>query len=107
MTTGSLLRTLPGRYYVDPQTFAREQEVLFERMWFCAVRAGDLPEPGSFRKWAKYEIRFSASDACLGCGPGRTTDAFCGSCSVTATPGCMVSQPANMREVASSAASSL
>jgi glycine betaine catabolism A len=45
----SLLPTLPGRYYVDEQIFAREQELIFERMWFCAVRAAELAEPGSYR----------------------------------------------------------
>jgi Rieske 2Fe-2S family protein len=45
----SLLRTLPGSAYTDPVTFAREQERIFEQMWFCAVRAADLGAPGSFR----------------------------------------------------------
>ena len=36
----SLIPTLPGRYYTDPAVFEREQEVVFERMWFCAVRSG-------------------------------------------------------------------
>ena len=52
-TTGqlpaSLLRTLPGSAYTEPRTFALEQERIFERMWFCAVRAADLGAPGSFR----------------------------------------------------------
>jgi Rieske 2Fe-2S family protein len=38
-----------GAWYVDPAIFAREQESIFSRMWFCAVRTGDLPAPGSFR----------------------------------------------------------
>ncbi|GAB2919074.1 aromatic ring-hydroxylating dioxygenase subunit alpha [Rhodococcus aerolatus] len=46
---GSLLRTLPGRYYTDPEIFAAEQRQVLERMWFCAVRSDDLPTPGSFR----------------------------------------------------------
>ena len=45
----TLLRTLPGSAYADPAFFAREQEGVFERMWFCAVRADDVPSPGSFR----------------------------------------------------------
>jgi Rieske 2Fe-2S family protein len=45
----SLLRTLPGSAYTDPGTFALEQQRIFERMWFCAVRAADLGAPGSFR----------------------------------------------------------
>jgi len=36
--TGSLLTTLPGRSYTDQATFEREQESIFERLWFCAVR---------------------------------------------------------------------
>jgi glycine betaine catabolism A len=35
--------------YVDPAVFAREQELIFERMWFCAARAGDVARPGAFR----------------------------------------------------------
>ena len=48
-TTGlpeSLIATLPGRYYTDPQIFALEQERIFEPMWFCAVRGTDIPTPG-------------------------------------------------------------
>ena len=45
----SLLRTLPGRAYSDPELFAREQERIFERMWICAVRSGDVARAGDFR----------------------------------------------------------
>ena len=45
----SLISTLPGRYYTDPQIFALEQAKIFEDMWFCAARGSDLPTPGSFR----------------------------------------------------------
>ncbi|MEV1024542.1 aromatic ring-hydroxylating dioxygenase subunit alpha [Streptomyces sp. NPDC050264] len=45
----SLAATLPGRYYTDPDLFRTEQERVFERMWFCAVRCADLDKPGAFR----------------------------------------------------------
>jgi Rieske 2Fe-2S family protein len=45
----SLVPTLPGRCYTDPDYFAREQERIFEAVWFCAARSADLPTPGSFR----------------------------------------------------------
>ncbi|MFK4112952.1 aromatic ring-hydroxylating dioxygenase subunit alpha [Streptomyces sp. NPDC002176] len=45
----SLIATLPGRYYTDPEVFRREQEALLESMWFCAVRGADLDRPGAFR----------------------------------------------------------
>ncbi|RZQ63608.1 aromatic ring-hydroxylating oxygenase subunit alpha [Amycolatopsis suaedae] len=45
----SLLSTLPGEYYVSPEIFTREQERVFETMWFCAVRSADLSAPGDFR----------------------------------------------------------
>jgi Rieske 2Fe-2S family protein len=45
----SLLNTLPGRYYTDPDVFAREQENIFEAMWCCAVRADEIARPGRFR----------------------------------------------------------
>ena len=47
--TGSLISTLEGRYYTDPQIFAQEQANIFEKMWFCAVRSSDLANPGDFR----------------------------------------------------------
>ncbi len=45
----SLLPTLPGLYYTDDTVFALEQQRVFEQLWFCAVRAGDLAAPGAFR----------------------------------------------------------
>ncbi|MFI5975769.1 aromatic ring-hydroxylating dioxygenase subunit alpha [Streptomyces sp. NPDC051452] len=47
--SASLIATLPGRYYTDAEVFRREQETLFESMWFCAVRTADLDRPGAFR----------------------------------------------------------
>ncbi|MFJ5177994.1 aromatic ring-hydroxylating dioxygenase subunit alpha [Streptomyces griseoviridis] len=47
--TPSLIPTLPGRYYTDPEIFRQEQEHVFESMWFCAVRGADLAGPGAFR----------------------------------------------------------
>jgi glycine betaine catabolism A len=46
---GSLMATLPGRWYTDPAVFAREQETIFEDMWFCAVWTADIAEAGQFR----------------------------------------------------------
>ncbi|MFJ9613635.1 aromatic ring-hydroxylating oxygenase subunit alpha [Streptomyces noursei] len=45
----SLIATLPGRSYTDPEGFRQEQELIFERLWFCAVRSADLARPGAFR----------------------------------------------------------
>jgi glycine betaine catabolism A len=45
----SLVKTLPGSAYSDPELFAREQQQIFERMWFCAASSADLGKPGSFR----------------------------------------------------------
>ncbi|MET0695757.1 MAG: aromatic ring-hydroxylating dioxygenase subunit alpha [Propionibacteriaceae bacterium] len=45
----SLIPTMPGRAYTDPDNFAREQERIFEAMWFCAARSSDISNPGSFR----------------------------------------------------------
>ncbi|RDG39933.1 aromatic ring-hydroxylating oxygenase subunit alpha [Streptomyces corynorhini] len=45
----SLIRTLPGRFYTDPEVFRQEQEKIFESLWFCAVRGSDLTGPGAFR----------------------------------------------------------
>jgi Rieske 2Fe-2S family protein len=40
---------LPGNTYTDPTIFEIEQENIFEKMWFCAVRSADLPDAGNFR----------------------------------------------------------
>ncbi|MET7657249.1 aromatic ring-hydroxylating dioxygenase subunit alpha, partial [Streptomyces sp. NPDC005486] len=38
----SLIATLPGSSYTDPEFFAQEQERIFETMWFCVARASEL-----------------------------------------------------------------
>ncbi|MEV7377505.1 aromatic ring-hydroxylating oxygenase subunit alpha [Streptomyces lydicus] len=45
----SLIATLAGHYYTDPDVFRLEQEKIFEQLWFCAVRSADLEKPGAFR----------------------------------------------------------
>jgi Rieske 2Fe-2S family protein len=45
----SLIPTLSGEYYTDPEVFAQEQERVFEAMWVCVVRAAELVKPGAFR----------------------------------------------------------
>jgi Rieske 2Fe-2S family protein len=47
--TSSLIPTLPGASYTDPSIFEREQELIFERMWFCVARASDIETPGAYR----------------------------------------------------------
>ena len=47
---GTLVPTLSGHYYYEPEIFAAEQERIFEQKWYCAVRSADLPAPGAFRK---------------------------------------------------------
>jgi phenylpropionate dioxygenase-like ring-hydroxylating dioxygenase large terminal subunit len=49
INSASLLSTLPGHYYTDPGVFGREQRKIFERMWFCAIRADEIAEPGAFQ----------------------------------------------------------
>ena len=41
-------QTLPARYYVDGECFAREIEALFRTMWVCAGRAEEVERPGQF-----------------------------------------------------------
>ncbi len=47
---GSLIPTLAGPYYTDPDVFEREQRLILERMWICAVRSADLATPGAFQQ---------------------------------------------------------
>ena len=44
-----LLPTLGGEYYTSAELFAAEQDHILENMWFCAVRTGDIAEPGQFK----------------------------------------------------------
>ncbi|MDF3290515.1 aromatic ring-hydroxylating oxygenase subunit alpha [Streptomyces silvisoli] len=45
----SLIPTLPGEHYTGQEIFAAEQRLIFESMWFCAVRRSDLDGPGAYR----------------------------------------------------------
>jgi Rieske 2Fe-2S family protein len=47
--SSSLIATLPGRSYTDPEIFTAEQEHIFEAQWIAAARTADLAAPGSFR----------------------------------------------------------
>lgn len=46
--TTALEPTLPGRYFTDPEIFAREQERIFGDMWVCVGRADAVPDTGQF-----------------------------------------------------------
>ena len=46
----ALRTTLGGDYYTNADTFAAEQERIFEATWFCAVRSAELALPGQFKK---------------------------------------------------------
>jgi glycine betaine catabolism A len=41
-------RTLPARYYTDPDLFKAELDRLFGRMWFHAGRSEEIERPGQF-----------------------------------------------------------
>lgn len=41
--------TLPGRYFHDPEIFAREQKQIFGELWTCVGRADALPSPGDYQ----------------------------------------------------------
>ena len=45
----TLIPTLTGSYYTDPDIFAREQQAIFSDDWLCVARAGDITEPGQFQ----------------------------------------------------------
>jgi len=46
---GSLLPTLGGSWYTDPDVFALEQERIFSTQWMCVLRGDDLPGAGDYR----------------------------------------------------------
>lgn len=41
--------TLPARWYLSSDVFARERERIFARSWLAATRADEIPETGDFR----------------------------------------------------------
>jgi len=41
-------KTLPARYYTDPEVFKQEMERFFCRSWVCAGRADQIPRPGDY-----------------------------------------------------------
>ena len=41
-------KTLPGRYYTDPEIFREELERFFFRMWVCAGRSEQITNAGDF-----------------------------------------------------------
>jgi len=45
----TLIPTLAGSYYTDPDVFDREQQAIFEGDWLCVARSGDLGAPGQFQ----------------------------------------------------------
>ncbi len=42
-------KTLPGRYYTDPEIFKQEMETFFCEMWFSGLRAEQIPNPGDYQ----------------------------------------------------------
>ena len=41
-------KTLPARYYTDPEVFRQEMERFYCRSWVCAGRADVIPQPGDY-----------------------------------------------------------
>ena len=41
-------KTLPARYYTDPELFQQEVERFFFRSWICAGRTEQIREPGEY-----------------------------------------------------------
>ena len=41
-------RTLPGRYYTDPEMFQKEIETFFFQMWICSGRGEQIPNTGDY-----------------------------------------------------------
>jgi glycine betaine catabolism A len=71
----SLLSTLPGRYYTDAETFGQEQKSIFERMWFCVLRSGEISGPGEFRT-----VQVGGENVVIIRGPDNALRAFLNVC---------------------------
>src|SRR5450755_2144917 len=48
-TMSTIAKTLPGRYYTDPKIFQQELETFFCQMWFCGLRAEQIPNSGDYQ----------------------------------------------------------
>jgi Rieske 2Fe-2S family protein len=47
-SSNALERTLERDYYLSPEIYAREQERIFYREWFCVGREEQIAEPGDY-----------------------------------------------------------
>ena len=43
------MRTLPGKYYHDPEIYNEEIEKIFYKFWLYALRAEEIPKPGDYK----------------------------------------------------------
>lgn len=41
-------KTLPARYYTDPEVFREELDRFYCQTWICAGRADQIPNPGDY-----------------------------------------------------------
>jgi len=48
MTAASDFKTLPARYYTDPDQFKKEVEAFYCQNWVCAGRADTIPNSGDY-----------------------------------------------------------
>jgi glycine betaine catabolism A len=46
--TEQVAKTLPARYYTDPEVFKDELERFYAQTWVCAGRANQIPAPGDY-----------------------------------------------------------
>src|SRR5262249_38093426 len=47
-TMSAQAKTLPGRYYTDPEIFRREMETFFLSMWISSGRSEQIPNAGDY-----------------------------------------------------------
>jgi hypothetical protein len=60
-----LERALPASYYLSPESFARERELVLYREWFCAGRADQVERPGSHPELCRVVPAFKRGGAGL------------------------------------------
>jgi nitrite reductase/ring-hydroxylating ferredoxin subunit len=48
LPSSSTPKTLPARYYTDPEVFRREMESFFSRMWVCVGREEQMSKAGGY-----------------------------------------------------------
>ena len=90
----SLIATLPGHSYTDPEIFQQEQAKIFETHWFAVARADEIEGPGSYRT-----VDVGRENVVLVRGRDKTLRAFLNVCRHRGARVCMEESGTGLRRL--------